>query len=111
MERLSSGEDEPLDPALIDLILKPGSKKIRRPPNAFMLFAKDHRTSVADQYPEEKNKAISTRLGQIWKSIPEKIRKTYYRKAHILADLHKKQYPGIWRHYVVIFSVKYSTTV
>ncbi|XP_066141752.1 sex-determining region Y protein-like [Euwallacea fornicatus] len=87
----------------IDNLLESGSgvvgppvvrSKIPRPPNAFMLFANDHRKALAYVYPADSNKEISRRLGQTWKnlSLPEK--NQYYQKAKEIDLEHKRRYPG-----------------
>ncbi|GIY50505.1 HMG box domain-containing protein [Caerostris extrusa] len=54
-----------LEPSLTDLILKPKANKIARPPNAFMLYAREHRKSLASEYPTHNNKNISSLLGNV----------------------------------------------
>ncbi|XP_055932910.1 transcription factor Sox-7-like [Argiope bruennichi] len=83
-----------LEPSLTDLILNPKSKKIARPPNAFMLFAREHRKSLAMKYPTHNNKNISSLLGECWRSVDEATKKEYYKKAKMLEELHKQRYPG-----------------
>ncbi|GBN37105.1 hypothetical protein AVEN_134610-1 [Araneus ventricosus] len=87
-------QPDQLEPSLRDLILKPKSKKIPRPPNAFMLFARDHRKTLAKKYPTQSNKNISSLLGQCWKKLDEATKAEYYKKAKMLEELHRQQYPG-----------------
>ncbi|GFR00341.1 HMG box domain-containing protein [Trichonephila clavata] len=83
-----------LEPSLTDLILKPKSNKIARPPNAFMLFAREHRKALASKYPNHNNKNISSLLGKCWRNVDESTKEKYYKKAKMLEELHKQQYPG-----------------
>lgn len=84
----------PLEPSLTDLILKPNSDKIRRPPNAFMIFAREQRKNLSDSHPDVSNKVISSMLGKMWKNTPEYLKTKYYQKSQALKDLHKSRYPG-----------------
>lgn len=72
----------------------PARPRILRPPNAFMLFAQERRRSVAAQHPQEKNKQISTRLGQLWRELIAADREEYHRKAAETAREHRNKYPG-----------------
>lgn len=85
----------PLSPELKDMILKQNSKRIRRPPNAFMLFAKEKRREIIRENPGMPNKIVSIHLGLMWKnlSIEEMIK--YYQQAKNLEKLHKETFPGI----------------
>ncbi|GFX19155.1 HMG box domain-containing protein [Trichonephila clavipes] len=85
-----------LEPSLTDLILKPKSNKIARPPNAFMLFAREHRKALALKYPNHNNKNISSLLGKCWRNVDECTKDKYYKKAKMLEELHKQQYPAEW---------------
>jgi len=68
--------------------------KIPRPPNAFMLFANDHRKTMAHLYPAESNKQISRRLGQTWKELNLVERNFYFQRAKDIDLEHKRKYPG-----------------
>ncbi|GAU93945.1 hypothetical protein RvY_05799 [Ramazzottius varieornatus] len=71
--------------------------KVKRPMNAFMLFAKDHRNIYTQQYPGRDNRAISIELGHHWKSLTSAQRQTYTDKAKKLADEHKEKNPDCWK--------------
>ncbi|GFX19152.1 hypothetical protein TNCV_3012961 [Trichonephila clavipes] len=87
-----SGE---LPPSLTDLIFKPKPNKISRPPNAFMLFAKEHRRQVGIDHPAETNRQISTLLGNMWRDLSSEEKIKYYKEAQALEKLHKETYPKI----------------
>ncbi|XP_066244942.1 uncharacterized protein [Euwallacea similis] len=87
----------------VDKLLESGSRvagpavvrsKIPRPPNAFMLFANDHRKALAYVYPADSNKEISRRLGQTWKNLSLLEKSQYYQKAKEIDLEHKRRYPG-----------------
>ncbi|KAL1512852.1 hypothetical protein ABEB36_002367 [Hypothenemus hampei] len=69
-------------------------QKIPRPPNAFMLYANDHRKTLAHLYPAESNKEISKRLGQTWKDLNRLEKNKYFQKAKNIDQEHKRKYPG-----------------
>jgi transketolase len=68
--------------------------RIRRPPNAFIIFANEWRKNIAAQNPGEKSKEISTRLGNMWKSLPGEKKELYMDLARKLDAEHKKKYPN-----------------
>jgi hypothetical protein len=67
--------------------------KIRRPPNSFFVFANEKRREIAAQYPTERNQQISTRLGNLWKSLQNEDKERYVKMACQLGEEHKKKYP------------------
>jgi hypothetical protein len=67
--------------------------RIRRPPNAFIVFANEWRKNIAAQNPHEKNKQISTRLGVMWKLMSKEQKERYTDLAHKLEMEHKEKYP------------------
>jgi len=74
--------------------VKTDETKIRRPPNAFMIFGKQYRKVLSLKFPQFSNKQISKILGKEWKNMNAE-KKNYY---HKLADQTYKQhlikYPG-----------------
>ncbi|XP_055932909.1 transcription factor egl-13-like [Argiope bruennichi] len=83
-----------LSPSLTDLIFKPRPNKICRPPNAFMLFAKEHRRQVGMDHPDETNRQISIILGNMWRDLSDEDKMKYYKEAQALEKLHKETYPS-----------------
>ncbi|CAG0881121.1 unnamed protein product [Darwinula stevensoni] len=67
---------------------------IPRPPNAFMVFAKEWRPKLAQQFNQESNKDISVRLGQVWKALDAEEKRKYYALSHVAEEDHKQKYPG-----------------
>ncbi|XP_018331223.1 high mobility group B protein 7-like isoform X2 [Agrilus planipennis] len=70
--------------------------KIRRPQNAFMIFANEFRKKLASENPSESNKDISVRLGNMWKTLPGNVKAIYYSAAKKANDEHKTKYPGYY---------------
>jgi hypothetical protein len=69
------------------------TSKIPRPPNAFLLFANKWRKTLSMQYPWERNKEISIRLGVMWKSMKKEEKDVYMAIAREVKAEHKKKYP------------------
>jgi hypothetical protein len=67
--------------------------RIRRPPNAFIVFANEWRKKIAAQNPQERNKQISTRLGAMWKLLSKEEKERYTDMARKLDEEHKEKYP------------------
>jgi hypothetical protein len=67
--------------------------RIRRPPNAYIIFAKEWRKKLTAQYPGETSKQISTLLGIMWKSLSKEKRERYMDISRKLDAEHKKKYP------------------
>uniref|UniRef100_A0A8C4QSR2 Sex-determining region Y protein n=2 Tax=Eptatretus burgeri TaxID=7764 RepID=A0A8C4QSR2_EPTBU len=66
---------------------------IKRPMNAFMVFAKSHRRQMANVLPNFDNAAVSKALGKVWHSLREDLKRPYYDQAFMLANEHKKMFP------------------
>ncbi|XP_015124931.1 protein bric-a-brac 2 [Diachasma alloeum] len=71
-----------------------GPEKIRRPPNAFMIFANEWRRRLATENPRESNTEISVRLGAMWKGLTNETKDSYYALAKKVDEEHKRKYPG-----------------
>ncbi|PWN47175.1 hypothetical protein IE53DRAFT_321678, partial [Violaceomyces palustris] len=71
------------------------TKKIPRPPNAFILYRaqKNHGQTLAEGEAKMDIRTLSKRIGEMWKSEPEGVQDKYYRRA-IQAQLeHSRLYP------------------
>ncbi|XP_063430940.1 HMG box-containing protein 1-like isoform X1 [Mytilus trossulus] len=77
--------------------LKLDQPKPKRPMNAFMLFAKDHREEYTQKYPGKDNRAISVLLGDEWQKMGLNHRHVYSEKAKLMADQQKKIHPDCWK--------------
>ncbi len=67
---------------------------IKRPMNAFMVWARKYRPFLAAQYPNANNSEISIRLGQLWNDMSESEKKPFYDESDKIKSQHKKDYPG-----------------
>ena len=70
------------------------TKHIKRPMNAFMIWAQKERKKIAETNPELHNSIISKMLGERWKQLDEQYRQQYYAQAVDLRELHRRQYPN-----------------
>ncbi|CAK9295209.1 unnamed protein product [Gordionus sp. m RMFG-2023] len=67
--------------------------KIKRPPNAYIIYSNENRKNIAKLHPHESNNFISKRLGYEWRKAPEITKSFYRQKATEFDRLHKILYP------------------
>ncbi|KAL2758409.1 hypothetical protein ACRALDRAFT_2097723 [Sodiomyces alcalophilus JCM 7366] len=57
-------------------------QRISRPPNAYILYRKDHHQMIKAAHPSYTNNDISKVLGSAWKNESEEVREKYHRMAN-----------------------------
>lgn len=72
----------------------PNQRHIKRPMNAFMIWARLHRSTIAKRFPNANNAEISVKLGEIWNELSSEQQKPYFDEATRLKEHHKVQYPN-----------------
>ncbi|XP_054719645.1 transcription factor SOX-9-like [Uloborus diversus] len=66
---------------------------VKRPMNAFMVWAQAARRKLADQYPHLHNAELSKTLGKLWRVLGDDEKKPFMEEAERLRCKHKKDYP------------------
>ncbi|KAF7989634.1 hypothetical protein HCN44_008308 [Aphidius gifuensis] len=85
------------DWTLVPVATKGNSDKrtahVKRPMNAFMVWAQAARRRLADQYPQLHNAELSKTLGKLWRLLSDNEKKPFVEEADRLRLIHKRDYP------------------
>jgi len=70
------------------------SPKVKRPMNAFMIWARLYRSTIAKRYPNANNAEISVKLGEIWNELSTEQQRPYFDEASRLKEKHRMEHPN-----------------
>ncbi|KAJ3607923.1 hypothetical protein NHX12_024974 [Muraenolepis orangiensis] len=89
------GYDWSLVPMCVGVKGQGGKSKphVKRPMNAFMVWAQAARRKLADQYPHLHNAELSKTLGKLWRLLSESEKRPFADEAERLRLKHKKDHP------------------
>uniref|UniRef100_A0A8B9N762 Transcription factor SOX-30 n=1 Tax=Accipiter nisus TaxID=211598 RepID=A0A8B9N762_9AVES len=73
---------------------KDKSGHVKRPMNAFMVWARIHRPALAKANPAANNAEISVQLGLEWSKLTEEQKQPYYDEALKIKQRHREEFPG-----------------
>ncbi|KAJ8338359.1 hypothetical protein SKAU_G00373250 [Synaphobranchus kaupii] len=71
--------------------------KIRRPMNAFLVWARIHRPGLTRANPAATSQEISVQMGEEWRKLSEEQKMPYYEEAFKLRIKHEKEFPD-WEY-------------
>ncbi|KAL5457042.1 hypothetical protein EMCRGX_G034277 [Ephydatia muelleri] len=80
-------------PGAVDPIRSTRKDHIKRPMNAFMVWAQLERRKMTLEYPDMHNAEISRRLGKLWRLLTDAEKQPYVDESERLRVMHMKQYP------------------
>ena len=70
------------------------SPKVKRPMNAFMIWARLYRSTIAKRFPSANNAEISVKLGEIWNQLSTEQQRPYFDEASQLKEKHRTEHPN-----------------
>ncbi|XP_077361494.1 uncharacterized protein LOC144006492 [Festucalex cinctus] len=67
---------------------------IKKPPNAFMVFAGKHRKALMGKLDKKDSASVNVILGEMWNSLPQQDQAKYYAEADVERRRHAQLYPN-----------------
>ncbi|TWW64501.1 Transcription factor 7-like 1-B HMG box transcription factor 3-B [Takifugu flavidus] len=75
-------------------VAKDDKPYIKKPPNAFMLFMKEKRPTVAPELWKQGSGVVNQVLGKMWGTLSDKEKAVYFEEAERCKKLHQLENPG-----------------
>lgn len=94
VSKVLEGYDWSMVQQAITSVNKKKNTHVKRPMNAFMVWAQAARKQLADQYPQLHNAELSKTLGKLWRKLSEIDKGPFQQEAERLRTIHKKEYPN-----------------
>lgn len=93
VSKVLEGYDWTIVPPIVRVSSSKKKTHVKRPMNAFMVWAQAARRKLANQHPQLHNAELSKTLGKLWRLLSESDKKPFVQEAERLRIIHKKEYP------------------
>merc|ERR1711943_165679 len=75
------------------IILSSVNNTMQKPVNSFLLFCKEHRSTVQTENPGYSNADVTSHLGKMWRSMRKEQKEKYVQRSRAISQKFKKENP------------------